>query len=163
MGENAQAARLPRLHKVKRRLSDGRVVTHHYHRVTRASLPDPNDPSFKAAYQAAEAELASRDKGTEPISQKPSDTIAGATGLSNAIMSSDPLLTPEEVVARYRGALSLGTLANLRVAKEGPPFIKIRKSVFYPLSLLLLYEKANTELCDLPKRLAETESEERVE
>jgi hypothetical protein len=63
-------------------------------------------------------------------------------------MSSDPLLTPEEVVARYRGALSIGTLANLRVAKEGPPFVKIRKSVFYPLSLLLLWEKANTELCD---------------
>ncbi|RYC10552.1 helix-turn-helix transcriptional regulator [Nocardioides zhouii] len=41
-------------------------------------------------------------------------------------------LTPEDVVALLRGALSLGTLRNYRSARVGPAYIRIGRAVFYP-------------------------------
>lgn len=41
-------------------------------------------------------------------------------------------LTPDDVVALLRGALSLGTLRNYRSARIGPAYIRIGRAVFYP-------------------------------
>lgn len=43
-------------------------------------------------------------------------------------------LTPEEVTERFRGAISTGTLANWRVMRVGPAFVKIGKSIVYPVA-----------------------------
>ncbi len=45
--------------------------------------------------------------------------------------SSPDFLTEAEVSARYRGAVSEGTLRNWRNKRIGPPFVKIGKSVLY--------------------------------
>ena len=45
----------------------------------------------------------------------------------------DDLLTDEDVVARYRGRITLGTLRNWRALKIGPPYIKVGKAVLYVL------------------------------
>jgi len=42
------------------------------------------------------------------------------------------LLTEGELLARYRGALALGTLRNWRVQGKGPPYLKIGRTTFYP-------------------------------
>lgn len=41
-------------------------------------------------------------------------------------------LTPEEVVAGLRGALSLGTLRNYRSARIGPAYVRVGRAIFYP-------------------------------
>jgi hypothetical protein len=41
-----------------------------------------------------------------------------------------------------RWGVSAGTLANLRSAKIGPPYIKINKSVRYPVAAVEEYEQA---------------------
>ena len=48
-------------------------------------------------------------------------------------MSDTKHLTPDEVLERYRGEVSAGTLRNWRAQRVGPPFIKIGKSVQYPV------------------------------
>ena len=55
-------------------------------------------------------------------------------------------LTPAEVVRRYKGALTEGTLANWRAGKEGssPPYLKIGKAVLYPIDALIEWEKRRT-------------------
>lgn len=40
-------------------------------------------------------------------------------------------LTPEEVAERYRGSVSVRTLANWRAAGKGPRYRKIGKAVLY--------------------------------
>ena len=45
-------------------------------------------------------------------------------------------LTLEEVVERYRGQVSEGTLRNWRSMRIGPSFIKIGKAILYPLEEL---------------------------
>ncbi len=50
--------RLRNVHRVRRRLSDGRCNYHHYHRPTRTKLPgQPGSPEFMAAYEACERQL----------------------------------------------------------------------------------------------------------
>lgn len=48
-------------------------------------------------------------------------------------MSKRTYLTPEEVAERYRGTISVRTLANWRAGKtkQGPPYRKIGKAVLY--------------------------------
>ena len=45
-------------------------------------------------------------------------------------------LTLAEVVERYRGQISEGTLRNWRSMRIGPSFIKIGKAVLYPVEEL---------------------------
>lgn len=52
-------------------------------------------------------------------------------------------LTPAQVVERWDGAVTSGTLANWRVRKEGPPFQKFGTRVRYPLDGLVKWEAAN--------------------
>jgi hypothetical protein len=47
-------------------------------------------------------------------------------------VSSPLYLTVEEVVERYRGKVSEGTLANWRALRIGPSYIKIGKVPLYP-------------------------------
>lgn len=43
-------------------------------------------------------------------------------------------LTPREVSQSY--GFSEGTLANMRSRRVGPPFVKMKKKVLYPVELL---------------------------
>ena len=47
--------------------------------------------------------------------------------------ASDPAfwLTPDQVVAYVRGAVTLGTLRNYRSARIGPRHLKVGRSIFY--------------------------------
>lgn len=57
----------------------------------------------------------------------------------------DEYLSPKEVVARYKGQIkSVGTLANWRISKQGPPYTKIGGRVVYPLEKLKEWEKSRT-------------------
>lgn len=62
-------------------------------------------------------------------------------------MADTKFLTADEVAERYRGEISVGTLRNWRAQRVGPPFIKIRKSVLYPVEGLDEWDKKS---CDLP-------------
>ncbi|RXT57122.1 DNA-binding protein [Bosea sp. Tri-44] len=62
-------------------------------------------------------------------------------------MSTPAYLTLEEVVARYRGQVSEGTLRNWRAMRIGPSFIKIGKAVLYPVSKLDRWDKSNLVVC----------------
>lgn len=46
-------------------------------------------------------------------------------------LESDAFLTEEEVVARYRHALSAGTLRNWRSKGQGPAFVHVGRAVLY--------------------------------
>lgn len=52
------------------------------------------------------------------------------------------LLSVDDVVQRYRGKITAGTLANWRITKKGPPFMKLGGRVMYPLDLLETWEKS---------------------
>lgn len=60
---------------------------------------------------------------------------------------SDKFLTAEEVVARYRQQFSEGTLRNWRAMRIGPPFVKVGKSVLYPVEGLNAWDRMNTVVC----------------
>ncbi len=61
---------------------------------------------------------------------------------------SDPIfLTLEEVVERYRGQVSEGTLRNWRSMRIGPSFIKIGKAILYPLEELDRWDRRNLVTC----------------
>ena len=52
-------------------------------------------------------------------------------------------LTPAELVKRWSGAVTTGTLANWRNKGKGPAFSKFGSSVRYPLEKVLVYEAKN--------------------
>lgn len=62
-------------------------------------------------------------------------------------MSSPSYLTLEEVVQRYRGQLTEGTLRNWRSIRIGPSFIKIGKAVLYPIHELDRWDRSNLVVC----------------
>ena len=53
-------------------------------------------------------------------------------------------LTPKEVCERYRGSVSIGTLANWRSAGISPPYIKLGGKVVYDEEALVEWEKRRT-------------------
>jgi hypothetical protein len=57
-------------------------------------------------------------------------------------------LTPEEVVERYRGEISIGTLRNWRAMRIGPAFVKIGKAVLYPIAELDAWDEKNKVTCN---------------
>jgi hypothetical protein len=61
-------------------------------------------------------------------------------------------LTLEEVIERYRGHVSEGTLRNWRSMRIGPSFTKIGKAVLYPLEGLDRWDRRNLVVCR-PSRL----------
>lgn len=52
-------------------------------------------------------------------------------------------LTAEQVVKRWGGVVTAGTLANWRCKKVGPAFVKLRGRVLYPLAQVEAWESAN--------------------
>lgn len=63
-------------------------------------------------------------------------------------MSDEKFLTTDEVSARYRGEVSVGTLENWRAQRLGPPFVKIGKAVLYPIDELDAWDRRNLVTCD---------------
>ncbi|RZN26324.1 helix-turn-helix domain-containing protein [Bradyrhizobium sp. Leo121] len=62
-------------------------------------------------------------------------------------MSDRMFLTLNEVIERYRGQVSEGTLRNWRSMRVGPSFLKIGKTVLYPLEELDRWESRNLIVC----------------
>jgi hypothetical protein len=70
-----------------------------------------------------------------------------ATSRSFTPLSGPIFLTVEEVVERYRGQVSEGTLRNWRSMKIGPAFAKIGKAILYPLEELDRWDLRNLVVC----------------
>lgn len=68
-------------------------------------------------------------------------------------MAESKFLTTEEVVERYRGGVSVGTLRNWRAMKIGPSFVKVGKAVLYPIDELEAWDLRNRVQCRASKRL----------
>ena len=62
-------------------------------------------------------------------------------------MSDNKYLTVEEVVERYRGAVTVSTLESWRGMRIGPAFIKVGKAVLYPVEELDVWDKKNMVVC----------------
>ncbi len=69
-------------------------------------------------------------------------------------MAETRFLTAEEVSERYRGEVSVGTLRNWRAQRVGPPFIKIGKSVLYPVQALDEWDRNNLVICRASRKLS---------
>ncbi len=69
-------------------------------------------------------------------------------------MADNKFLTTEEVAERYRGEISVGTLRNWRAQRIGPPFMKVGKSVLYPLQGLDDWDKRNLVICRASRKLS---------
>jgi hypothetical protein len=67
--------------------------------------------------------------------------------LSGDLLLHSAYLTLEEVIIRYRGQISEGTLRNWRTVRIGPSFIKIGRAVLYPVSELDRWDKSNLVVC----------------
>lgn len=52
-------------------------------------------------------------------------------------------LTPQELVQRWNGAVTTGTLANWRNKNKGPAYTKFGSRVRYPVSSVEVYEQQN--------------------
>lgn len=52
-------------------------------------------------------------------------------------------LTPHDLVKRWAGAVTVGTLANWRAQGSGPAFTKIGARVRYSLDAVATYEREN--------------------
>lgn len=53
-------------------------------------------------------------------------------------------LTPNELAARYKGSITVRTLANWRSTGNGPRFTKIGGRVLYPVDAVIEWEKSRT-------------------
>lgn len=53
------------------------------------------------------------------------------------------MLTPKALAERWDNSHKVGTLANWRAQKKGPPYIKRGAKVLYPLEQLVAWENAN--------------------
>jgi hypothetical protein len=71
---------------------------------------------------------------------------AQSLALSDLVLS-PAYLTLEDVITRYRGQVSKGTLRNWRPMRIGPSFIKIGKAVLYPISELDRWDKFILVIC----------------
>ena len=69
-------------------------------------------------------------------------------------MADGRFLTPEEVSERYRGGISVGTLRNWRAMRIGPTFVKIGKTVLYPIAELDAWDQKNIVTCRASRRLS---------
>ncbi|MCI4589242.1 helix-turn-helix domain-containing protein [Sphingobium sp. BYY-5] len=68
-------------------------------------------------------------------------------------MASPAYLTVEEVIERYRGTITEGTLRNWRSMRIGPSFLKLGRAVLYPVAELDQWDRSNLVLCKRVKSL----------
>lgn len=59
-------------------------------------------------------------------------------------MTAADYLTPTELVNRYRGSITIRTLANWRSTGEGPRYTKIGGRVLYPVDAVKSWEESRT-------------------
>lgn len=59
-------------------------------------------------------------------------------------MSVSDYFTPAELVQRYRGSITIRTLANWRSTGEGPRYTKIGGRVLYPVDAVKTWEHSRT-------------------
>lgn len=59
-------------------------------------------------------------------------------------MPNENYLTAAELVARWKNAVTTGTLSNWRSKGIGPAFTKFGRSVRYPLESVVAYEAKST-------------------
>jgi hypothetical protein len=52
-------------------------------------------------------------------------------------------LTVDDLITRWGKVVTRGTLANWRSKRVGPPFVKLRARVVYPVAELVVWEKKN--------------------
>ncbi|MEC5291756.1 helix-turn-helix domain-containing protein [Aurantimonas sp. C2-6-R+9] len=76
-------------------------------------------------------------------------------------MTDQKYLTPEEVAERYRGAITIGTLRNWRSMRIGPAYVKVGKSVLYPVNEIEAWDQKNIVMCRAAKRLGIREGDQR--
>lgn len=62
-------------------------------------------------------------------------------------MLSPVYLTVAEVVERYRGQVSEGTLRNWRSMRIGPSFVKVVRVPLYPIEELDRWDRLNLVVC----------------
>ena len=55
-------------------------------------------------------------------------------------------ITPQSLVRRWDGAVTLGTLKNWRSQGRGPPWLKLERQVVYPLKQLIEWESNHTNM-----------------
>jgi hypothetical protein len=60
------------------------------------------------------------------------------------LIAATDYLTPAELVARYRGTITIRTLANWRSTGEGPRYTKVGGRVLYPMFGVIEWEAART-------------------
>jgi len=56
-------------------------------------------------------------------------------------------LRPNELVQRWRNAVTETTLANWRCMKIGPRYLKLRGRILYPLDSVIEYERSHENGC----------------
>lgn len=61
-----------------------------------------------------------------------------------AVKMSGAYLTPKELCERFRGTISVRTLANWRASGDGPAFRKIGGKVLYPVESVEEWEHKRT-------------------
>ena len=64
------------------------------------------------------------------------------------------LLTPSELIARWKNSITAATLATWRSRKLGPAYTKIGGRVLYPLSAVEAWERKRTMLPSLASALS---------
>jgi hypothetical protein len=62
-------------------------------------------------------------------------------------MSEPMFLTLNEVIERYRGQISEGTLRNWRSMRVGPSFLNVGKAVLYPREELDRWDRRRLIVC----------------
>ncbi len=68
-------------------------------------------------------------------------SVIGDLGAEMSEDRHEAFLSVEEMVARYKGKIKKGTLANWRSHHKGPPHIKLEGRVLYPLALVQDWER----------------------
>ena len=171
MPANSSGETVPaRVQRVRRRLTDGNVRLHFYHRPTGRRLPDPVNPDFAAAYEAAERELVEQRSREHTVTAELAETPPGTPARQSNISVSDfpaneiahqvLYFTPEELVVRWRGRIDIDTLANWRSKRHGPPFHRFSgRAILYRADLLVQWESKNMIVCD-PLRVIGRESQD---
>jgi hypothetical protein len=124
-----------------RPLSDGRHRPHGFwrHGLERIKIDEPfGSARFMARWFECEREYASRHSPHAAHREEKTEEKLqhGVVPLDAHEIGSTKFLTEEELAARYRNKVSIGTLRNWRAMKRGPPFVRFGRVVLYPSALL---------------------------
>lgn len=64
------------------------------------------------------------------------------TQILDATLKHDVFFTPAELSKRWRGEVSIKTLAQWRSKNQGPPYVKVGGSILYPAADLIIWEQS---------------------